>query len=233
MATCQGNDSREPKFEGGAWPLCPPRRLGVSVAPVLDPDAPSSRLVIEQLGKPTVKARLQQMARWSTGSDVNGEDLVADALIRVLDPEDAPWRPERITFLHHMNNVIRQTWDRQLRKILARQDAIDRGLARDENANDPELAPDEQLHELRTLHRWRKIRDEVLAEIGDKHPLTREICALPIAGSTSRPTRQRHSAASPTRSIALSKLCSTTRCGRPTNGTLPNSGEWRTFERAR
>ncbi len=182
MATCQGNDSREPKFEGGACPLCLPRRLGGSVARVPDPDAPSSRLVVAQLGKPTVKARLHQIARWRTGSDEDARDLVADALIRVLDPDDAPWAPERTTFLHHMNDVIRQTWDRQLRKILARREAIDPGLARDENTPDPELPPDEQLHELRTLHRLRQMRDEVLAEIGDKHPLTRGICDLTDRG---------------------------------------------------
>jgi hypothetical protein len=182
IATCQGNDSREPEFEGGAWPLCPPGRLGVSVARVPDPDTPSLRLIVEQLGKPTVRARLHEMARWRTGSDEDAKDLVADALVRVLDLDDAPWVPERIIFLYHMNDVIRQTWDRQLRKIVARREVVDPGLARDENTKDPDLAPDEQLHDLRTLHRWRQIRDEVLAEIGDKHPLARGICDLTDRG---------------------------------------------------
>jgi DNA-directed RNA polymerase specialized sigma24 family protein len=149
---------------------------------VFDVNAPSSRLALDQFGKPIVKGRLLAIAEWSTGSKADAEDLVEDALLRVLDPKDVPWVPERGSFLRHMTYVMRQVWDRQLRKAASRSEVLDPGLARDENTPSLEPSPDDELHSRRSVALWRSLLQQVLAEIGEKHPLTRRICDLAAQG---------------------------------------------------
>jgi DNA-directed RNA polymerase specialized sigma24 family protein len=55
--------------------------------------APSSQRPILELEKPKVRNVLHRIALTRTRSHAAAEDLVADALVRALDPEDAPWEP--------------------------------------------------------------------------------------------------------------------------------------------
>jgi DNA-directed RNA polymerase specialized sigma24 family protein len=57
---------------------------------VYDAKAPSSKRVVAELNRPEVRAHVYRLALWSTHSEGDAEDLVQDALERVLDPEDAP-----------------------------------------------------------------------------------------------------------------------------------------------
>jgi hypothetical protein len=56
-----------------------------------DRDAPYSKRALAELEKPRVRGSLVQIAQWSTQSEADAEDLVSDALILVLDPEESPW----------------------------------------------------------------------------------------------------------------------------------------------
>src|ERR1700733_6700419 len=97
----------------------------------MDLDSPSSKLVATELTKPRVNVRLRQVARWHTRNDAQADDLVADSLVRVLEPDDRPWDPSMRTFLTHMTQVIRQTWDQQTRSFYFRNVYADGGVAAD------------------------------------------------------------------------------------------------------
>jgi DNA-directed RNA polymerase specialized sigma24 family protein len=149
---------------------------------VLDVDAPSSQRAIAELEKPTMRQRLHRIALWTTGSDAAAEDLVEDALVRVLDPDDAPWLPEKTTFLRHLNFVMTRVWSREMRKASAHREILDGGLAHDETH--PSHAPpvDDELDGLRAIAVRQSLLDEVVAAIESKTPLARPICELGAQG---------------------------------------------------
>jgi hypothetical protein len=75
--------------------------MGRQIPVVIKDDAPSSRLVSAELWKGDVRKRSHAIALWHTGSDADTKDLVAEALVRVLEPEDRPWDPNERLFLVH------------------------------------------------------------------------------------------------------------------------------------
>ncbi len=149
---------------------------------MFDADAPSSRLVIAQLEKPNVRERLRAIALWSTESEAAAEDLLQDALVRALDPDDAPWIPAKGTFLTHMSFLMRQTWYRTMRRAAAQSEVLDNNVARDKTTPSPEPAADEELARGRSVALWRSLLEQVLARVADKHPITRRICELAMEG---------------------------------------------------
>jgi DNA-directed RNA polymerase specialized sigma24 family protein len=149
---------------------------------VFDADAPSSKRAMEAMRDPQVRRRLHGFARWCTGVDANAKDLVEDALLRVLDPEDAPWPSDGTPFVVHMLGVMRQQWDRQMRKLQARLEIVDTGLARDERVPSDEPGPDAEVERRRGIAVWQSLLEQVLAEIGDKHPRARALCELGARG---------------------------------------------------
>jgi DNA-directed RNA polymerase specialized sigma24 family protein len=149
---------------------------------VLDADASSSLRVLVELERPTLRQRLHRIALWSTGSDAAAEDLVADALVRVLDPDDVPWIPEKGTFLAHMTFVMRQVWDRVMRKASAKREILHDGLAQDETFPSPAPSADDELDLRRALAIRRSLLDDVVAAIEHDHPLARPICELGAQG---------------------------------------------------
>jgi DNA-directed RNA polymerase specialized sigma24 family protein len=156
---------------------------------VLDVDAPSSLPVIDLLARPLVMQRLRVIARWSTGTDPEADDLVQEALVRVLDPDDVPWVPERGTFFTHMSFVMRQVWDRWMRRARAQREVLDSGLARDETVPSAESSADEALHDRRRVALWSSLAREVLAAIGERHPRVRQVYEL-AAGGIEDPAEQ-------------------------------------------
>jgi DNA-directed RNA polymerase specialized sigma24 family protein len=173
---------RDPKFPGRFPRLSIPFPVDARVGLVLDFEAPSSKRVVKQLDTPGVRDRLVQIARWSARTESDPEDLVAEALLWVLDPDRMPWVPEKKTFLAHMAAVIHRVWSRQVDKERARQELLDSGFARDEYTPSPATAADDELDGRRTLALWHSLLEGVLAKIGDKHPLTRPICDLAARG---------------------------------------------------
>ncbi len=148
---------------------------------MFDDKAPSSLLVLEQLKRPRMMELLVGIARQLTGSVADAEDLVPNALLRVLDPDDAPWDPEH-PFLSHMRYVIRQVWKQQMRKVRVQREILDSGLAANDKTASPHPRQDDELEHRRDIRLWRPLLNEVLAKIGAKHPLVVEICEAAAQG---------------------------------------------------
>jgi DNA-directed RNA polymerase specialized sigma24 family protein len=148
---------------------------------MLEAQAPSSLRVVAELDKPRVKERLHAIARWSTGSDdAAADDLVQDALARVLDPAKAPWDPARGSFLQHMSFVMRHVWDRRMRRVAVQREVLDGNL--DETTPGREPSAEDELARLQTLAIYRSALEEALCAIDDKHPLARKIFDLVTQG---------------------------------------------------
>jgi hypothetical protein len=149
---------------------------------VLDFDAPSSRLALEQFLQPIVRERLMDLAKLRTGSEFEADDLVANALLLVLDPDDKPWVPELGPFLPHMDFLMRWLRGRQLRKAQVQQGLLRSGVHRSEYAPAPRPPPDHEVERDLSVAFWQSQLEVVLAEIGDKYPLTRRLCELEALG---------------------------------------------------
>jgi DNA-directed RNA polymerase specialized sigma24 family protein len=134
---------------------------------VYDAKAPSSERVVAELQRPEIRAQVYRLARWSTKSEVDAEDLVQDALERVLDPDDTPWEPERRGFLTHMSFVMRQVWDQRGRAARVRLEVITDGLAVDEQTLSREPPLDEELERRRWLAVHRSLGEHLLIAMGD------------------------------------------------------------------
>ena len=50
--------------------------------------------------------KLRRYALWRTGSKADADDLLADAIECVGDPDRRPWDPTQITFFRHMRRVM-------------------------------------------------------------------------------------------------------------------------------
>jgi DNA-directed RNA polymerase specialized sigma24 family protein len=148
---------------------------------VLDAEAPSSKLALAQLAEPSVRSRLLKIAKWSTRSEVEAEDLVAACLARVLDPDDSPWVPAERPFLRHMTFVIRRVWYRDRRRVVAQREVIDSRIANHEDTASPELPPDDELERRRWLSARRTLGEQALAALGDD-PIARRVVELGVQG---------------------------------------------------
>ncbi len=143
-----------------------------------DFDAPSSQLVVDLLKDEVVRKRLHAIARAITRSDVDADDLVQNALMRVLDPEDAPWDREQVTFFTHMGRVMRQTWNEQMRRARVKREVPDGTLTQHERVSDSGPLADSEAARAETTSLQRRLMHDVLAEIGDKHPIARQVYEL-------------------------------------------------------
>jgi DNA-directed RNA polymerase specialized sigma24 family protein len=191
QATFVATKFRDPTYEAQSPSLSIPDRSAARVGFVLDFDAPSSRFALAEFDKDIVRQRLRAIAGVKTGSESDADDLVANALLRVLDPEGQPWTPEQTTFIDHMTYVMRRLWDRKLRKAVNQQKILKSGIHRDQYTPSRGEAADDELHRHRSVAFWQSLLEVVLAEIGDKHPLTREICDLVARGIDEPATQAR------------------------------------------
>ena len=141
---------------------------------MFDATAPSSELVMAELGKPNVSAKLHKIAMWSTKSEADAKDLVEDALMRVLDPEDRPWSPTECTFLTHMGRVMRYVWDQQRQRASATRELLDEGLAHDDNTRSREPRTDDHLERHRSLAVFQRLGTQLRSDLSDD-PLAAEI----------------------------------------------------------
>jgi DNA-directed RNA polymerase specialized sigma24 family protein len=73
---------------------------------VYDPRAPSSLLALAEYAKPEIARKLIRYASWRTRDPDEAKDLVADAMIRICDPDDKPWDPQVRSFFRHFRRVM-------------------------------------------------------------------------------------------------------------------------------
>jgi DNA-directed RNA polymerase specialized sigma24 family protein len=115
------------------------------------------------------------MAWWHTRSNADAEDLVADAFVRVLDPEDRPWDPSKRGFLVHMSFVMQLCWAHQSRRLRFSKEMSDEGVAQERTASDSARVDDE-VDRTRTLEVRRELGERVFARLEDA--LTRSVFKL-------------------------------------------------------
>jgi hypothetical protein len=130
--------------------------------PVLDYKAPSSTRAVAALEEGDTRARLLKFGTWFAGSDAGGEDLLADALMCVCDPEEGrPWDPSVGTFGTHMRMVMTDLARRERRSSRARHEILSPKKVKRARS----LAPiaDQALDDARRLDRMRR-SGEVLRE---------------------------------------------------------------------
>jgi DNA-directed RNA polymerase specialized sigma24 family protein len=154
---------------------------------VYDRNAPSVKRVVAELEKPEVRMGLTRLSLRITGSPADADDLAADALERVIDPDDSPW--EKRTFLSHMKLAMRHIWDQQRRAVRFEREIPDEDVTRGKKGVGREPPADEELARRRQLAIFRQLAESVLGEIGDKHPLVRQCFALGCKG-TDEPAEQ-------------------------------------------
>jgi DNA-directed RNA polymerase specialized sigma24 family protein len=124
---------------------------------MLDRDAPSSQRAIDELNKPGMRLSLVAFAsRRMRDRKGDAEDLVQEALAKVLDPQDSPWDPHRNGFLMHVGSIINGLASNELRSARVRHQVLDGGEMLDIVPTAAPL-PDEALSMHRTIARLRRL----------------------------------------------------------------------------
>ncbi len=145
-----------------------------------DPRAPTSMRVLRLLQDPPTRPRLVRLAETITRSWADAEDLVSDAINRVLDPDDSPW--DKRPFMTHMAYVMKHTWTRQQRVAQLQREAADEDVTRGTKGTSHNPPADEQLEGHRALAVLRRLGERLLEGTGVKHPLCSKYFELTILG---------------------------------------------------
>jgi RNA polymerase sigma factor (sigma-70 family) len=153
----------------------------VRCARMFDANAPTSLRVAEQLANQSVRERLVKIAWWSTKNFAAAQDLVQDALVRVLDPEDRPWDPEMGTFLTHMTHVLRQIWTDRLRR-LTHHEMPSESLTGSATIASDDPPPDEALDEHRSLVVAELLVERLMVCLEKQRPLAARCLELMVQG---------------------------------------------------
>ena len=149
----------------------PPRSDATVGIAMSERRSPLALLVEAELKKPGVMRELRLMAKRLTMSqeEQDAKDLVAKSLVRVIDPNDAPWQPGAHSFLAHMHRIMTQVRYRERRALLAAKRpelVFDGGIAQESLASDGPGADDE-LEDARTLAVRRKLGALLLVRLAD------------------------------------------------------------------
>jgi DNA-directed RNA polymerase specialized sigma24 family protein len=129
-----------------------------------------------------MRKELHRIALARTTTHAAAEDLIEDALIRVLDPEDAPWDPEEHAFVRHMKFVMRQTWDQKMRRACVQREVLDGGVKGEKRARGDWARADDEVDGVRWLGLRASLLEEVVGALEAEHPLVRPICELGAQG---------------------------------------------------
>lgn len=117
---------------------------------MIDFKVPSSQRAIAALEEGDTKISLLRYGRMLTGSEVDSEDLLADAFGLVCDPQEGrPWDPDRGSFKAHMRIVMYDLGRNQRRGARARREVLDPNLDSSEHALDPAIRVDDRLEDAR------------------------------------------------------------------------------------
>jgi hypothetical protein len=148
---------------------------------LLDYKAPSSIRAVAALEEGDTRARLLKFGTWRTGSDAGGEDLLADALIVVCDPEKGrPWDPAVGTFQTHMRIVMTDLARRERRSSRARHEVL--SAEKVKWARSPTPLADRALDDVHALDRMHH-RGEILRERLATRPRTLQVFDARMGGT--------------------------------------------------
>jgi DNA-directed RNA polymerase specialized sigma24 family protein len=147
---------------------------------VFDPAAPSSMSAIEEFRKEKVRTSIYRYAVWRSRSDADGEDLVADALILVLDPDRRPWDPAKRSFKRHMRLVVDHIAIDRARSGYARFEVVD--SAPTEDAASTEALAEEALAEHTDVAGLRHLGGMLLARLEQRDDLAARVLRAACGG---------------------------------------------------
>jgi predicted nucleic acid-binding Zn-ribbon protein len=146
---------------------------------VYDPNALSSVKALAEFAHTLVRKKLLVIAkRLTLGSEADAEDLIAWTMMVVLDPAKDPWLKGKFTA--HMGYAMRHVQDERLRRAQVRREAVDEDATDDRRAVSREASADRELHRRRELAVERQLGEQLLREIGAKHPLAKGVYELAL-----------------------------------------------------
>jgi DNA-directed RNA polymerase specialized sigma24 family protein len=127
--------------------------------------------VRELLRKDRNEERLRQFAAWRTKSLEDAEDLLQTALARVFGPEGPRWDPQGPkSFFLHVGAVVVNLWSNERRSGRVKHEVVSTKLAADAKNVDGAPLPDQALDGRRAEERFRRLHDELLAELDASDP---------------------------------------------------------------
>jgi DNA-directed RNA polymerase specialized sigma24 family protein len=156
------------------------RRYGCTA--VFDGNAPSSKLALAELQQERVRTSLKKYAVWRTGSEVDAEDLLADGIECVCDPDRKPWDPAKGSFFRHMRLVMDGIAIEQARGGHRRFEVPDVGITFDQGTVDPKPLADEALHAERDLAWLRHLGTVLMGRLREKDPIARKVFEVACEG---------------------------------------------------
>jgi len=120
-------------------------------------------LVTAELKKDGVMHELTKRARHRARTDWDTKDLLAEALSRVIDPDDMPWDRSK-DFVGHVTFAIRHSWYRRTHLKRSEAEVLDGGVALEKTAFD-QSAVDELAERARTLGVHRVLGERLLERL--------------------------------------------------------------------
>jgi DNA-directed RNA polymerase specialized sigma24 family protein len=145
---------------------------------VYDPRAKSSLLAIAEYGKPKEGERLLKYATWRTKNEEDARDLIADAMVRVCDPQDKPWDPTKGSFFRHMRLVMDDDVVEQHRRGFKKFEIVDSDHEAFDRAVQPTPGPDMALQAKRRLGWLRGMMLTLIGRLKDNDELALSIYEL-------------------------------------------------------
>lgn len=136
-----------------------------------DPRALSSRRALAEYAKPEVARHLIRYATWRTKSVVEAQDLIADAMVRVCDPDDRPWTPGTASFVRHMRLVMDGDHFEAKRTGFGKYETVDSEHEAFDRAVEPTPGPDMALQAKRRLDWLRGLMLRLITRLKGKDPL--------------------------------------------------------------
>jgi DNA-directed RNA polymerase specialized sigma24 family protein len=144
---------------------------------VYDPKAPSSVRALAEFAKESVRAKLLVIAKLFTkGSEADADDLIAWAMMVVLDPAKDPWL--KGSFTAHMGHAMRHAQHEMNRRAQAKRETVDEDATDDRRALTKEAPADAELHRRRELALFHELGERLMREIGAKHPIAKRVYEL-------------------------------------------------------
>jgi DNA-directed RNA polymerase specialized sigma24 family protein len=150
---------------------------------VFDRHSPLSKRALAEFVKKNVHEKLFRYAVWRTSSEADAEDLLADAIECVGDPDRKPWDPEKGSFFRHMRLVMDTLAIDRARSGHARFEVVNSSLAINEETMDPAPVPDKALHDARKLAWWRRLGDLLLEKVSARDPLAKSVFLAACEGA--------------------------------------------------
>jgi len=145
---------------------------------VYDPKAPSSLRALEAYADRANARSVLRYAMWRTKSRHEAEDLIADAMERVLDPADLPWDPSVTTFRRHMRMVMNDDFIEQHRRGFGKYETVDSDHEAFDRVAQPTPAPDMALQARRRLGWLRGLMLRVLGRLKKQDELAPRVYEL-------------------------------------------------------